>query len=71
LAGPGGVVDGWQFGFDETSGRLYVIERSDDLKTWLPEAYEFARDGRVEVRLPAGPPVMRAYYRARWLSTLP
>ena len=71
LAGPGGVVDGWQFGFDETSGRLYVIERSDDLKTWLPEAYEFARDGRVEVRLPAGPPVMRAYYRARWLSNLP
>jgi len=71
LTGPGGVADGWQFRFPETDGRLYVVEHSEDLSTWLPHSYEFARAGQIAVPLPAGPAASDRYYRARWLPTLP
>jgi len=71
LSGPGGVVEGWQLSFSESNGRLYLIERSDNLADWVPHTYELARDGQVLVRLPADPAAANAYYRARWLPSLP
>ena len=71
LAGPGGVVDGFRLGFPESDGRLYVIEVSEDLVEWNPQAYEMARDGQVLVRLPREAEVEALFYRARWLPALP
>lgn len=71
LAGPGGVVDGFRLGFPESDGRLYVIEVSEDLVEWNPQAYEMARDGQVLVRLPREAGVEALFYRARWLPALP
>jgi hypothetical protein len=71
LAGPGGVTEGWELRFAETSGRLYLIEKSGDLINWTPQGYEFARNGQVSVRLPAEEDSAETYYRARWLPSLP
>ncbi|MGI8604360.1 MAG: Ig-like domain-containing protein [Verrucomicrobiales bacterium] len=54
---------------DGTNGRLYLIECSNDLATWVPFSYELVRGGVVDV------PVLRfapsQFYRARWLPALP
>lgn len=71
LRGPTGVADGWELAFAESSGRLYVIEKSEDLTDWIPHGYEFARDGQVVVRLPPDADSATAYFRARWLPELP
>ncbi|MFN0130876.1 MAG: Ig-like domain-containing protein, partial [Verrucomicrobiales bacterium] len=52
LRGPTGVADGWELAFAESTGRLYVIEKSEDLIDWSPHSYEFARAGQITVRLP-------------------
>ncbi len=55
---------------DATEGRLYLIQCSTDLASWIPYSYEFVRNGSVLVPItPAGAP--KRFYRAQWVSALP
>ena len=55
---------------DATDGRLYQIQCSTDMATWIPYSYEFVRSGSVQVPIaPAGAP--KRFYRAKWIPTLP
>jgi hypothetical protein len=55
---------------DSTDGRLYQIQCSTDMTTWVPYSYEFVRNGSVQVPVtPAGTP--KRFYRAKWIPALP
>ncbi len=55
---------------DATDGRLYQIQCSTDMATWIPYSYEFVRSGSVQVPItPAGAP--KRFYRAKWIPALP
>jgi hypothetical protein len=54
---------------DTTDGRLYLIESSEDLGTWVPFSYEFVRGGSIDIPTAISGP--QQFYRARWMPSVP